>query len=181
VDRYPFGGVVIPKEFFDVVDEEDRVIGQASREEVHKKGSIHRSVMFFVFDGKGKLLITERTKEKEFFPEYWSIALGGHVHAGENYDKAAEREIQEELGIKTKPFFIDSFKKRIPQEKENVRVYGVVVKGKVHLNYEELEKGEFRDVDELEELLEKEKFLPETENLLQILKRYMSSRKRQNI
>jgi isopentenyldiphosphate isomerase len=37
------------KEFFDIVDENDNVIGKASREECHGRGLIHRSVMFFVF------------------------------------------------------------------------------------------------------------------------------------
>ncbi len=161
-------------EFFDVVDENDNVIGKASREECHKRGLIHRSVMFFIFDDEDKVLVTKRTKTKDFFPGYWSIVLGGHVHVGESYDEAVVREMEEEAGLKAKPFFISSFKKRIPEEKENVNVYGVVVKERISLNDEELEKGEFLGLEEIEEKLKNQDFLPETEILFSILKRHLS-------
>ena len=161
-------------EFFDVVDEDDNVIGKASREECHKKGLIHRSVMFFVFNEEGMVLVTKRTKAKDFFPGYRSIVLGGHVHAGESYEEAVAREIEEEVGLKAQPFFISSFKKRIPEEKENVKVYGVVVKDRINLNDEELEKGEFLGLEEMEEKLKSQNFLPETEILFSMLKRHLS-------
>jgi isopentenyldiphosphate isomerase len=171
----------MPNEMFDVVDEEDHVIDKASRKECHEKGLIHRSVMFFVFSEKVKILVTKRTKNKDFFPEYWSIVLGGHVGAGESFTEAVIREVEEEVGLKTVPFFIHSFKKRIPQEKENVKVYGVLAKEEPCLNEDELAEGEFLNLDELEVKLNKEKFLPETETLLPILKKYLSSLSLQNI
>ncbi len=161
-------------EFFDVVDEDDNVIGKASREECHKRGLIHRSVMFFIFDDEDKVLVTKRTKTKDFFPGYWSIVLGGHVHAGETYEEAVIRELEEEAGLKAKPFFISSFKKRIPEEKENVKVYGVLAKDRIILNDEELENGEFLSVEEMEEKLKNQDFLPETEILFNMLKRHLS-------
>jgi len=161
-------------EFFDVVDEDDNVIGKVSREECHNRGLIHRSVMFFIFDDEDKVLVTKRTKTKDFFPGYWSIVLGGHVHAGEGYDEAVVREIEEEIGLKANPFFLAFFKKRIPEEKENVKVYGVVVKERIILNDEELEKGEFLGLEEMEEKLKSQDFLPETEILFSILKRHLS-------
>lgn len=162
------------KEIFDVVDEEDNVIGKASRKECHKRKLIHRSVMFFIFDEEKRVFVTKRTNNKDFFPRYWSIVLGGHVNSGESYEDAAIREIAEETGLKQKPFFMESFKKRIPEEKENVRVYGVVASGEIILNCHELQHGEFLSLKELEKKLKKEKFLPETEILLPILRRYLS-------
>ncbi|MCX6822044.1 MAG: NUDIX domain-containing protein, partial [Candidatus Aenigmarchaeota archaeon] len=76
------------EEIFDIVDEEDNVIGKTTREEVHNKKLIHRSVMFFIFDKKRRVLVTQRTKAKDMFPEYWSISLGGHVSSGETYEEA---------------------------------------------------------------------------------------------
>jgi isopentenyl-diphosphate delta-isomerase type 1 len=161
-------------EIFDVVDEDDNIKGKASREECHKKGLIHRSVMFFVFNEEGKILVTKRTQKKDFFPGYWSMVLGGHVHSGESHDEAVVREMEEELGLKAKPFFIDTFKKRIPEEKENVKVYGIIAKDKITLNNDELEKGDFLGLDELEEKFKVHNFLPETKILFLILKRYLS-------
>ena len=108
----------MPKEFFDIVDENDNVIDKASREECHEKSLIHRSVMFFVFNEKGKVLVTKRTKNKDFFPGFWSIVMGGHVGSGESYEEAVAREVEEEVGLKAVPFFIHYFKKRIREEKE---------------------------------------------------------------
>ena len=42
-------------EIFSIVDEDDNVIGKATRKEVHDKKLIHRSVMFFIFDKKYKI------------------------------------------------------------------------------------------------------------------------------
>ncbi len=158
-------------ELFSVVDEDDNVIGKANRTEVHVKGLIHRSVMFFIFDKKDRIFITQRTKNKEFFKEYWSIGLGGHVNAGETYDDAVVREVKEEADIDEKPFFMGSFKLRIPEENENVRVYGFVTDKKPELDPFELKQGMFLTREEMEEKIKKEKFLPETEDLLKILKK----------
>jgi isopentenyl-diphosphate delta-isomerase type 1 len=163
-------------EFFDVVDKDDNVIGEASREDCHEKGFIHRSVMFFVFDSQGRVLVTKRTQNKDFFPGYFSIVLGGHVQAGETYDEAVKREIEEEIGITTKPFLISTFKKRIPEEKENVKVFGVVADEKINLNEDELESGDFIKVSDLENMMESQNFLPETEILYSILFVHLSSR-----
>jgi isopentenyl-diphosphate delta-isomerase type 1 len=161
----------MPIEVFDIVDEDDEIIGKASRKECHEKGLIHRSVMFFVFDEQGRVLVTKRTQNKDFFPGYWSVALGGHVHSGETYEEAVIREAREEVGLEVEPTFLTSFKKRIPEEKENVRVYSFISNEKIKLDEEELEKGMFLRMGELAEHLEREEFLPETEILLEILKK----------
>lgn len=161
-------------EIYDVVDEDDNVIGKATREEVHKKKLIHRSVMFFIFDKKGRILVTQRTKNKEFFKEFWSIGLGGHLLAGENYDKAVVRECKEETNVDSKLFFMSSFKLRIPDESENVRVYGFVTDKTPELDPFEVKQGIFLTMKEANEKIKKEKFLPETKDLLRILKEFKS-------
>lgn len=40
------------EEIFDVVDDQDSVIGQERRDIVHREGLLHRSVHIFVTDGK---------------------------------------------------------------------------------------------------------------------------------
>jgi isopentenyl-diphosphate delta-isomerase type 1 len=164
----------MPEEFFDVVDDNDKVIGQASREKCHENGLIHRSVMFFVFDSENRVLVTKRTQNKDFFPGYFSIALGGHVHSGESYEEAAVREIEEEIGISAEPYLISEFKKRIPEERENVRVYGVTEKDNINLNKDEIEMGEFMEFNDLEDKIKNETFLPETEILYSILFSHLS-------
>lgn len=86
-------------EMFDVVDEADRVTGQASRAEVHRRGWLHRAVHIFLFRHDGRVLIHQRSARKEDFPLVWTSSASGHVDAGETYQQAAERELQEELQV----------------------------------------------------------------------------------
>jgi isopentenyldiphosphate isomerase len=158
------------EEIFDVVDEDDKVIEKATRKEVHDKKLIHRSVMFFIFDRKERILVTQRTKAKDMFPDYWSITLGGHVNSGESYDEAVVREAKEEAGIESKSFFMGIIKKRVPEEKENSKVYGFVTDKKIKLDKGELKQGMFLTIEEIIKTMKKEKFLPETKDLLNILK-----------
>jgi len=96
--------------------------------------------------------------------------LGGHVNAGETYDEAVIREVKEEANIDEKPFYMGSFKLRIPEEYENVRVYGFMTDKKPELDPFELKQGMFLTMEEMEEKIKKEKFLPETKDLLKILR-----------
>ena len=151
-------------ELIDTFDEEGMRTGKATRKEAHAKGYIHKSVMFFILDRKGRIFVNQRTKEKDFYPEYYSIALGGHVSAGDIHDRAVLREAEEEAGIRDVPaIFITSFKKRHDEkDRENVKVYAFVADGELKLDPKEIKHGRFMSPDELEGLMKKEKFLPET-------------------
>ena len=114
--------IEIMPEIYSVVDEDDKVVGTATRKEVHDKKLIHRSVMFFIFDKKRRILVTQRTKNKEFFKEYWSIGLGGHVNAGETYDEAVVREVKEEAKVDAKEEAKEEVKEEAKEEaKEEVK------------------------------------------------------------
>lgn len=159
------------EELFDTVSDEDDVVGRATRKEAHTKGLIHRSVLFFIFDRESRVFVSQRTDNKEFYPGYWSIVFGGHVHAGESYEDAVMRELEEEAGIREKPSFMGAFKKRFDEkDKENVRVYGFVAKHELIVNPVEIKQGLFMTPRELEEKMRNEKFLPETGKLYEILK-----------
>jgi len=89
------------EEFFDVVDEDDRVIDQLARSEVHRRKLRHRAVHVFLFRQDGCLLIHKRADTKEEFPSVWTSSCSGHVSAGEDYDATAVRELSEELGVES--------------------------------------------------------------------------------
>ena len=91
----------IAEEWFDVVDEDDQVIDQMRRADVHRLKLRHRAVHVFVWRTDGHLLIHKRTESKEEFPGLWTSSACGHVSAGEDYTISADRELTEELGFTT--------------------------------------------------------------------------------
>jgi 16S rRNA (adenine1518-N6/adenine1519-N6)-dimethyltransferase len=83
-----------------VVDEEDRVIGSAPRPKVHGDNLRHRAVHILIFNSAGEVYLQKRSEWKDRHPLAWDSSAAGHVAAGEEYDTAAARELEEELGIK---------------------------------------------------------------------------------
>lgn len=88
------------QELLDIVDEEDNVLGQDTKENKFHKGLISRNVAVFILDNNKKLLIVKRSPHKKSFPNRYDLAACGNVKVGESYDDAAKREMMEELGIK---------------------------------------------------------------------------------
>ena len=157
-------------EKLDIVNEEDEIIDVKTRKEAHDKGLRHRSVMFFVFNPDGKLLMTQRSEDKRFYPGHWSVVLGGHVTSGLNYDEALEKEMEEEIGIVGDYEEIGSFTKEIKEEKENVRLYKVeVYPEEIELSPIEFKRARFISPEEVEEELKDKDIVPETEQVLEIL------------
>ena len=86
-------------EIFDVVDAEDRVVGQEPRGVVHARDLWHRAVHIFVFNAAGELFLQKRSPWKDKCPGKWDSSAAGHLDSGEDYAAAARRELTEELGI----------------------------------------------------------------------------------
>ena len=64
-----------------------------------KEGDLHLVVHLCIFNTNGELLIQQRQKDKEDFPNMWDISVGGSALAGETPQQAVMRETLEELGI----------------------------------------------------------------------------------
>ena len=86
-------------EILDIVNEKNEVIGQAEREEIHRKKLPHRIVHVLVFNDQRKLALHKRPPWNIFCPNGWTTSAGGHVDSGESYKQAALREYKEELGV----------------------------------------------------------------------------------
>ncbi len=92
------------EEIIDIVNENDEVIGTASRREAHEKGLLHRVVHVVIENSKGEVLCLRRELNVEVRPGFISNCAE-HVAAGETYEKAASRATKEELGISAKAIF----------------------------------------------------------------------------
>lgn len=87
-------------ELLDIVNEQDEVIAQQYRSHVYAIGSRNfRVINAFITNDKGKLWIPRRSAHKKLFPLCLDASVGGHVKAGETYQEAFARELQEELNL----------------------------------------------------------------------------------
>ncbi|MDP2749412.1 MAG: NUDIX domain-containing protein [Nanoarchaeota archaeon] len=110
------------KEYFVIVDENDKVIGKEERSIAFQKRLIFRGLRIIVKNEKGEYLFLKRTKEKKMFPDCWEIGVGGGLTYGEEPIDAAKREVSEELGIKN-PQLTYINKRYIENEKERLFTY----------------------------------------------------------
>lgn len=106
-----------------LVDENDRVLGNASKEECHlmkniETGMLHRAFSVLLFNSKNECLLTQRAATKITFPNYYTNACCSHpLHTElemEERDaigvrRAAQRRLNIELGIKEIDAPIDEF------------------------------------------------------------------------
>ena len=144
------------EEFFDVVDERDRVIGRAPRSEVHARNLRHRAVHVLLFNSRSELFLQKRSASKDTFPRCYDSSASGHLNSGEDYDICARRELQEELGLMMPAGqFRKHFKLEACEETgwEFVWVYSLVTDEPPRINLEELESGEFWTCDRTRSML----------------------------
>lgn len=87
------------EEIFDIVNEQDEVIGKHPRSYVHKHGLSHRAVHVLAFNSRGDVFLQKRSMKKDCFPGTWDSSASGHLDSGEEYDACALRELKEEIGL----------------------------------------------------------------------------------
>jgi len=165
-----------PEETVDLVDEQDRVVGQAPRTTVRARNLLHREVAALVRNGRGEIDVPRRTETKDVFPGKYDMFVAGVVKGGESYDDAIRRELEEELGIEpTSPAFL--LKTRYRDEDINwwTCVYEVTWDGPVRHQAEEIAWGGFMPQADLLARLDRWPFVPDG---LLVFRRYLSGRER---
>ncbi len=136
-------------EIFDVVDETDRVVRQASRHEVHTQGLRHRAVHVFVFNDIGELFLQRRSRWKDVHPLMWDSSAAGHVEAGQTYDATAPREVAEELGVEAACTRIGERAACAETGWEFVHLYRAEHEGPFRLAPAEIDSGAFFTIEQI--------------------------------
>jgi 16S rRNA (adenine1518-N6/adenine1519-N6)-dimethyltransferase len=88
-------------ELLDLINEKDEVVGKEWKYEMHKNGSLHRTVIGEVI-GKGRVWTLVKQSERKQDTNQYVSAVGGHVKSGESNEDALKREAAEEYGLKGK-------------------------------------------------------------------------------
>jgi isopentenyl-diphosphate Delta-isomerase len=158
-------------EIYDVVDKMDKVIGQASRREIHQKNLLHRSIQILVFNFQNEVFLQKRSMAKDENPGLWDTSSAGHVDSGETYDDCAHRELWEELGIKAILKPLDKVEPCQETYQEHVQVYICKTNATIKINLDEISEGKYSSLGIIESEIQRtpEKF---TSSFKLILKKY---------
>jgi isopentenyldiphosphate isomerase len=161
----------------DIVDSSGKVVGQELRSKCHGDPSLsHRAVHIFVRNRRGEIFLQKRSIRKDIQPGKWDTSVGGHLEVGENYEMAALRELEEELGADLTVYGgIEALERRHDYvwksavETEHIRTYEVVLEGPFRLHPDEIEEGRFWTEDELRSSLGTGSLTPNLEEELGLL------------
>jgi len=141
-------------EWFDVVDKNDRVIGKARRSECHGNPNLrHRAVGIMIFNSGGELLLQKRSMKKDLYKGVWALSASGHVDSGEEYEKTAERELMEELGINARLEYVFTVNFSGKDETEIGKVYIARHDGPFNPDPDEIDEVRFFPMERIEDII----------------------------
>ncbi|HNT29987.1 MAG TPA: NUDIX domain-containing protein [bacterium] len=131
-------------EILDIVDEQDRIIGQEKRGICNRSpGIIHRAAYVLVFNRARELYMHRRSLSKDTCPGMWSVSCAGHVESGENYETTAQRELFEELGVRAEVNYWEKYLLRYSNENEYSAIFHTAYEGPFVLEPSEILEGAF--------------------------------------
>nr|WP_308545440.1 GNAT family N-acetyltransferase [uncultured Lachnoclostridium sp.] len=88
------------EEYWDLYDKSRNLIGKKHRRgDKLKDGEYHLVVHVCIFNHKNEVLVQQRQPFKKGWPNLWDLSVGGSAIAGEDSQRAAERETREEIGL----------------------------------------------------------------------------------
>lgn len=82
-----------------LVNERDEAIGTMGKLRAHQEGALHRAFSVFLFDDQGRLLLQRRAAGKYHSARLWTNTCCSHPRPQEDIVDAAQRRLQEEMGI----------------------------------------------------------------------------------
>lgn len=89
--------------------ESGTIIGICSRKEADDRNLTYPNVIVFIFTPDKRVWIQKRSLSKRHYPGLWDTSACGALAHGEEPIAAAERELFEEMGIKSELSFIEKF------------------------------------------------------------------------
>ena len=165
-------------ELWDVYDVNRNKTGKTMvRGENFEEGAYHMVVHICIFNSKGEMLIQQRQPFKEGWPNLWDITVGGSAVQGDSSQTAAERELQEELGISLnlqgiRPNMTINFDRGFDDiyliEKD-------IDLSELKLQYEEVQNAKWATKEEILEMIKAGQFIPYYDSLIQL---FFDSRKK---
>ena len=72
-------------EYLNIVDDNDNIIGQKTREEIHQQGLLHQEIHVYFITPNKEIIFQHRAEDKDTYPDLLSATVGGHVDIGDTY------------------------------------------------------------------------------------------------
>jgi isopentenyldiphosphate isomerase len=82
-----------------VIDENGNVVGQDTRENIHKNGLLHQEVHVWFYTPNKEIIFQRRGMNQDTYPGLLDATAGGHVEIGDTIWQSALKEIKEETGL----------------------------------------------------------------------------------
>ncbi len=140
---------VTTEELVVLVDDEGNALGTTPKASVHHDSTpLHLAFSCYLFDQRGRLLLTQRALHKPTWPGAWTNSFCGHPGPGEDMFEAVHRRAKQELGVGlerlqlTLPSFrYDATMANGVRENELCPVFTAVAAEEVHSDPEEVEEA----------------------------------------
>lgn len=146
-----------------MVDESGTVVEVVTRARMRAEHLRHRAVFVLVESRDGRVLVHRRSEDKDVWPGWWDLAVGGVVAVGEPWLDAARREVAEEVGLRgVEPELLTAGGYEDDVVRLVARVYRVVHDGPFTFADGEVVEARFVARAELDELLATRPFLPDS-------------------
>ena len=155
-------------EMVEVIDANFNVLKIVSREEIIEKNLKHKGAFVIVKNDSGQCYAQKRSAKKETYPGLWCVSAGGGVVAGESFEAAASRELEEELGIKAEIEFAFDFSFYSDVANYISKIYIAVYNGEIRPNPEEIEQGKWVTKEEVMQMIQENQLCPDTAQYMQI-------------
>jgi len=142
-------------EYVVLVDNNDNAIGTMEKQQAHVEGVLHRAFSIFIFNSENKLLLQKRASSKYHCGGLWTNSCCSHPRENELILDAANRRLQEEMGMQCelKPLFNFIYKAEFENgltEHEYDHVFAGQSDQIPELNTEEVEDYRYIGLEELQ-------------------------------
>lgn len=153
-------------ELVEEVDRDGEVLRVVTRAEMRAGRLRHRTTFIAVLDDHGRLLVHRRSPDKDVWPSRWDIAAGGVAAVGEAWEDGARRELAEELGVDAPVEQLSTGAYDDEDVKTVAAVFLARYTGEVTFADGEVVEARWVDGDELDDLLGRFEFCPDSISLV---------------
>lgn len=160
-------------ELWDLYDENRIKLGRTMVRGDKQPEGVYRIVVHAcIFNSKGEMLIQQRQPFKSGWSNMWDVTVGGSAVFGDTSQTAVERELLEELGLKT------SFQGVLPALTVNcdgvfddfyIAVRDDIDISTLKLQYSEVQGVKWASCDEIVSMIKDGSFIPYTESFIDLL------------